>query len=90
MSIDKCIDCSRAVDTDEDDGSYFVTLIGGKEINTEVCRCGSCRIDPWLLIGLTNADIKKNLAAIGTPEWHAANKMPVNEAAPDDRAAIDP
>lgn len=38
MSIDRCNDCERLVDTDFDDEAYYL-----HDEVTGICRCSSCR-----------------------------------------------
>lgn len=43
MSMDRCNDCSRLVDTDSDCGAYYQQLPNGAEIELDFCRCEWCR-----------------------------------------------
>ena len=42
MSMDRCHDCGRAVDTDDDPGCY-IEIGNQRRLHKEVCICEPCR-----------------------------------------------
>lgn len=42
MSMDRCHDCGRAVDTDDDPGCY-IEIGNQRRLHMEVCVCEFCR-----------------------------------------------
>ncbi|OJW28402.1 MAG: hypothetical protein BGO51_03755 [Rhodospirillales bacterium 69-11] len=62
MSMDTCVDCGALVDTDNEPEAYAVTFQDGSELQTEDCRCETCRID--LAGTVTTADLFRKLCKL--------------------------